>query len=116
MRGSDDVVTIATSSSDPTHLDLLWWCVGCEQIHCCNVAGLQAERPRWKWNRSTTVPTLEPSVLKDPAKGATRRCHSFVRDGVVQFLGDSDHALAGQNVPMLPEHADIWAHPWPGEQ
>ena len=36
---------------------------------------------------------------KDPAWG---NCHSFLVDGVWQFLGDSAHALAGQNVPMVP--------------
>jgi hypothetical protein len=34
------------------------------------------------------------------------RCHSFVRDGRIQFLNDSTHALAGQtvDVPDLPDH------------
>ncbi|MDP2275274.1 MAG: DUF6527 family protein [Archangium sp.] len=27
-------------------------------------------------------------------------CHSFVRDGMVQFLGDCTHPLAGQTVPL----------------
>ena len=27
-------------------------------------------------------------------------CHSYVRDGMVQFLGDCTHALAGQIVPL----------------
>lgn len=33
-------------------------------------------------------------------------CHSFVTDGMIQFLGDSTHALAGQTVPLadFPEH------------
>jgi len=32
-------------------------------------------------------------------------CHSFIRDGKIQFLGDCTHALAGQTVdlPELPE-------------
>jgi len=31
-----------------------------------------------------------------------RRCHSFVTDGQIQFLGDCTHALAGQTVPLQP--------------
>lgn len=39
-----------------------------------------------------------PHVV-DPAYG---NCHSFLRNGVWEFLGDSAHHLAGQNVPMVP--------------
>lgn len=36
---------------------------------------------------------------RDPAWGG---CHSFIRDGHWQFLGDCAHALANQTVPMVP--------------
>ena len=29
-------------------------------------------------------------------------CHSWLHDGVWQFLGDCTHAMAGQSVPMIP--------------
>lgn len=29
-------------------------------------------------------------------------CHSFVRDGQIEFLADCTHGLAGQTVPLLP--------------
>lgn len=29
-------------------------------------------------------------------------CHSYVRDGQIQFLGDCTHKLAGQTVPLEP--------------
>jgi hypothetical protein len=29
-----------------------------------------------------------------------RRCHSYVTDGQIQFLGDCTHALVGQTVPL----------------
>lgn len=35
----------------------------------------------------------------DPAWG---NCHSFIKNGVWQFLNDCDHKLAGQHVPMVP--------------
>jgi hypothetical protein len=28
------------------------------------------------------------------------RCHSWVKNGEIQFLSDCDHALAGQTVPL----------------
>lgn len=30
------------------------------------------------------------------------RCHSFIRDGQIQFLGDCGHALAGKTVALPP--------------
>src|SRR5436309_254590 len=29
-------------------------------------------------------------------------CHSFVRDGLIEFLGDCTHPLAGRTVPLEP--------------
>jgi hypothetical protein len=29
-------------------------------------------------------------------------CHSFVKDGNIQFLSDCTHSLAGQTVPLEP--------------
>jgi hypothetical protein len=66
-------------------------------------------RPMWTWNGDHERPTLAPSVvvrLERGDGGPTRVCHSFVRDGRIQFLADSTHALAGQTAPLpaLPEH------------
>ena len=72
------------------------WCPGCDDVHRITDA--------WGWNGSETAPTFTPSILQT---GGSRgiRCHSFLVDGVWQFLGDSTHAMAGQHVPMvaLPE-------------
>jgi hypothetical protein len=105
VREPNDVVTVATSDNDPEYRHLMWRCVGCGDIHGCPTTG----SVKWSWNGSKTEPTLSPSILKDPSKGAKVRCHSFVRDGVVEFLGDCAHDLAGQRVRMLPPGADIFA-------
>ncbi len=58
----------------------------------------------WQWNRSLDRPTFTPSLLiaKDvPAA----RCHSFVTDGRIQFLGDCFHSLKGHTVD-LPDWDD----------
>lgn len=62
------------------------------------------KQPAWEWNGSTTKPTLLPSILTKTHNGI---CHSFLTDGVFHFLEDSEHALAGQEVPMvdLPDWA-----------
>lgn len=78
---------------------------------------------RWQVSGDAERPTFSPSVLvttghlsvsgKSDACWCTYkkehpeesvftcyRCHSFVRDGMVQFLSDCTHALAGQTVPL----------------
>jgi hypothetical protein len=54
--------------------------------------------PCWKWNGDVLKPTLSPSLLTwtDDV-----RCHSFIREGRIQFLQDCSHELAGQTVDLL---------------
>lgn len=55
----------------------------------------------WTYNGDADKPTISPSLLvtgHDP----NYRCHSFVRDGRIEFLSDCSHSLAGQTVD-LPE-------------
>jgi hypothetical protein len=80
---------------------LLFECPGCEQSHAVPVTGPKA----WGWNQRLDLPTLTPSVLCRWTWGEQheqRVCHSFVRDGRIEFLGDCTHKLAGQTVD-LPE-------------
>lgn len=57
----------------------------------------------WDWDGNLEAPTLSPSLL---SRGHCL-CHSFLRQGVFEFLPDSDHPLSGQKVPMpdLPQWA-----------
>lgn len=81
----------------------LWFfCPGCGDSHACQVEG---PSPIWTWNGRTDRPTLSPSVLLEAAvttegKELSPRCHSFVRDGQIQYLTDCTHALAGQTVDI----------------
>lgn len=92
---------------------LRFMCPGCRAVHEVRVAGGPTQtdtvQPSWSWNGSLDAPTLEPSVEGDEIRGpagelVSPRCHSFVRDGRIEFLADSGHALAGQTVD-LPEVA-----------
>lgn len=100
---------------------LLFWCPGCETMHAAKVLGSGAV---WAWNGSTEAPTLTPSVLirtghyvtghhggtcwctynaehpNNPAPFTCSICHSFVRDGKIEFLTDCTHSLAGQTVDL----------------
>ena len=45
-------------------------------------------------------PSDNPAFFDDRAKDQHRVCHSFVRDGLIQYLADCTHELAGQTVPL----------------
>lgn len=66
------------------------------------LSGSRDTTGNWSWNGDTEKPTLKPSILTEVNYGeATYRCHSFVNDGVVQFLSDCSHELAGQTIELL---------------
>jgi hypothetical protein len=64
----------------------------------------EAKKPSWSFNEDLEMPTLSPSILTNPEYkegDPYPRCHSFLRDGVFEFLSDCSHPLAGQHVPMV---------------
>ncbi len=73
-------------------------CPGCSRLHC-------VPADRWSWNGDTDRPTLSPSVRHFIPASEHRPektlCHYFVRDGRMEFCGDSAHALAGQAVNLV---------------
>lgn len=109
---------------------LAFWCPGCDTAHA-----IRTGANGWTFNGDYDRPTFTPSVLvtsghylhgdepgncycdfaerhPEAAKGCTfkcARCHSYVTDGRIQFLGDCTHALVGQTVDLpMPEH---WRDP-----
>ena len=63
----------------------------------------------WKLSGTDEAPTLRPSYLvryngSDAGQGKAppARCHTFVTDGKIQYLGDCTHDMKGQTVPMEP--------------
>lgn len=56
----------------------------------------------WTWNGDLERPTFRPSILSRTADASGEiRCHSYVTDGRIEFLGDCSHELAGQTVDLL---------------
>lgn len=79
-------------------------CPGCSEWHVVTVAAVHG-RVVWQFNGDLVRPTISPSLLVTWNQGEARtphRCHSFIRDGRIEFLGDCTHALAGQTVPLPP--------------
>jgi hypothetical protein len=75
---------------------LIFWCPGCEQAHGPKIEG---DAP-WTWNSDREKPTISPSILV--TYHDDRRCHSFVREGNIEFLSDCTHKLSGKTVPLPP--------------
>lgn len=100
-----------------------YWCQGCEEVHAVDGT--------WTFDGNLEAPTFSPSVLtrsghflsnwkegdpcwctynrdhpNRPSSFKCRRCHTFIRGGMVEFLDDCSHALVGQTLPLpdLPPH------------
>lgn len=61
------------------------------------------EVPIWGFNGDEEKPTFSPSVLArwNEGEGKTPKvCHSFVRDGEIEYLTDCTHHLAGKKVKL----------------
>lgn len=98
---------------------LLVWCPGCAEsadwggLHRMPVEAGPAHDggPVWEWNGDLERPTTDPSILVTGDRaGVKTRCHSYLRDGVWEFLDDCTHPLAGQRVP-LPDLPDWVTRP-----
>jgi hypothetical protein len=84
------------------------YCPGCEEMHRLP--------PGWTFNGDLVKPTYTPSFKhtlrwsrQDPSE-SDEICHYILTDGVLNFCGDSTHALAGQSVPLppIPERFADW--------
>lgn len=84
----------------------LWFhCPGCGRGHRVMTKEYNDGPTQWEWNGDLVKPTFSPSILTWWTEGEEKkdcRCHSFVTDGMIQFLSDCTHALAGQTVPLQP--------------
>lgn len=66
--------------------------------------GSRDETGCWSWNGNTDIPTIRPSV-KTTNRSWT--CHSWIGDGLIQFLDDSTHEFKGQTIDLL-DVPDDW--------
>ncbi len=98
MAKAEDIKT-----SDGKIGGVMIYCPGCKTYHVFD--------DRWKFNGDYEKPTFSPSMLiktnpKDHphhcSKAPSRVCHSFVRNGKIEFLSDCSHEYAGQTID-LPE-------------
>ena len=84
---------------------LMFRCPGCKCGHAVPIRRSNGNTDGlWSWNGSLTKPTLQPSIIvtysPEPPKDRPARCHSWVTDGHIKFLGDSHHNLRDCAVPL----------------
>ena len=113
------------SDGDGNLIGYMFQCPGCGEYHMFTTAGKNSVGATWTFNGDVERPTFSPSLLVQsghyapghkpgercwctyneehpdkPAPYHCYRCHSFVRDGRIQFLADCTHELAGKTVPL----------------
>ena len=95
------------TTGDGGHYGYRFECPGCNMPH---VVPTKPTARGWDFTGDQNLPTFAPSILvhphgvlnEDGTVGQSPRCHSFVREGRIEYLADSTHHLAGQTVD-LPE-------------
>ena len=83
----------------------MFYITGCERGH-------RFDDKTWKFNDDVENPTLEPSYLtgfpdKEGRSLVVLRCHSFIKNGKIQFLSDCFHGLKNKTV-ALPNIPATW--------
>jgi hypothetical protein len=100
-------------SSDST-FEYIFFCEGCGNCHGFRTAtwpqptGMTEQeiewfKSKWNFNDDNKKPTISPSLLIHDIneKGEQFvKCHSFITDGKIQYLGDCNHKLAGQTIDL----------------
>lgn len=127
---SQEVCSTAVETLNPVKMAKARWfgnevnrsvainCPGCESQHVLNVdPGYR--KPCWTFNNDFDKPTFSPSLLVRTGKYAspnwyalqdqeTRQwldknsniCHSFIKQGKIQYLNDCTHKLKGRTVDL----------------
>ena len=80
--------------------DYIFFCPGCNAEHGFWIVGNTV----WGFNGNMDKPTVSPSILhKVPLFDNTMHiCHSYIIGGMIEYLSDCTHKLAGQTIE-LPE-------------
>jgi len=66
------------------------------------IRGKVDKGPSWEWNGDVENPTLSPSIKTwVNLPNGDKICHSFIRNGMIEYLSDCTHEYAGQTLPLL---------------
>src|SRR5680860_1899129 len=77
------------------HTQYFYFCKGCGYEHCF---ALKNKGGHHDFNMDLENPTISPSLLQNFSPD--RICHSFIKNGMIQYLGDCWHELRGQTIEL----------------
>lgn len=104
----------------------MFYCAGCDYNHIIytDEADLPDYHAKWSFDGNMRAPTFKPSLLcrtghhvrgmpqppdcdycGDDSDACTI-CHSFIRNGKIEYLSDCTHDLAGKTVDMVDVISD----------
>ena len=78
------------------------YCFVCPACNCEHIFN-----NTWQFNNDFEFPTISPSFLQtgflgfDGEEPTYGRCHSFIKDGMIRYLVDCTHKMAGKTVELL---------------
>jgi hypothetical protein len=92
-----------TQDKGGNRIGAMFFCPACNEHHGITY------KVGWTFNGDLDNPTISPSIKVTHSPGDPELpgviCHSFVRNGRIEYCSDSTHALAGQTVE-LPDMDD----------
>jgi hypothetical protein len=77
------------------HTQYFYMCKGCGHEHCF---ALKSEGGHHNFNMDLENPTVSPSLVQNFTPG--KMCHSFIKNGKIQYLNDCYHKLKGQTIEL----------------
>jgi hypothetical protein len=72
-----------------------YWCAGCGYEHAFSV---REKGGNHSFNNDLDNPTVSPSLLQNWP--GVKVCHSFIKNGQIQYLTDCQHELAGKTIEL----------------
>lgn len=86
--------------------DFEFLCPGCGCKHGVYTTPSKFNNTVWSFNGDVNKPTVVPSIKVTHSPHPTAQklhiCHSYIKDGMIQYLADCTHPLANQII-SLPE-------------
>ena len=83
---------------------VVFYCPGCKGYHYIHTKEKNSSGAMWAFNGLMDSPTFSPSIHIHYTDYETQEhktiCHSFVRDGQIQYLTDCRHDLKGQTIDL----------------
>jgi hypothetical protein len=75
------------------HTGYNFFCPACGFVHSFD--------DKWKFKKDYKKPTISPSLNMETYRGEKRiKCHSFVNDGKIRYLGDCTHDMKNKTVDL----------------